>query len=97
MADPIAVVIRFSGDPMICSSASSVPASTGSTRKRATMSPPLFYAVRKTDEGIAVVSAWQTAVAHRAFSQQLHAHIDAVGIGHPDQIERMPIDKLGWG
>jgi hypothetical protein len=57
---------------------------------------PVFYAACKSDSGIAIVSGWETAVAHRAFGQGLHAHIDAVGMGMPDQIERMRIERLGW-
>jgi hypothetical protein len=96
MADPIAVVIRFSGDPDELLERFERARQLWIEAQAGDYEPPLFYAVCKTDEGIAVVSAWETAVAHRAFGQQLHAHIDALGIGHPAQIERMRIDKLGW-
>lgn len=96
MADPIVVIIRFSGDPddlferFERARRMWVEAQDGDYER------PAFYAACKTDEGIAIVSTWQTAVGHRAFGERLHAHIDAVGMGAPDQIERMRIEKLGW-
>ena len=57
---------------------------------------PTFYAACRTDEGIAVINVWPSAVAHRAFGEGLHPHIAAAGLGHPDRIERLRISKLGW-
>ena len=57
---------------------------------------PTFYAACRTDEGIAIVNVWNNAQAHRAFGQGLHPHIEAVGLGHPKQIERHRIERLGW-
>lgn len=96
MPDPIAVIIRFSGDSddllerFERARRSWVEAQEGDYER------PVFYAACKTDAGIAIVGGWQTAVAHRAFGQELHRHIGAVGIGAPAQIERMRIEKLGW-
>lgn len=87
MADPLAVIIRFSGDSDDLFERFEQARETWIAAQDGDYERPVFYAACKTDEGIAVISAWQTATAHRAFGQQLHAHIDAVGIGRPDQIE----------
>lgn len=96
MADPIAVIIRFSGDSDDLLERFERARRLWVEAQDGDYERPLFYAACRTDEGIAVVSAWQTAIAHRAFGQQLHAHIDAVGIDPPGQIERMRIDKPAW-
>jgi hypothetical protein len=58
---------------------------------------PTFYAACRTVDGIAVVNVWRpTAAAHRAFGQELHPHISAAGLDHPQQIERLRIERLGW-
>ena len=92
----LAVIIRFAGDPEDLLGRfervrESWIESQGDEYER-----PVFYAACRTDEGIAVVSGWQDAAAHRAFGQQLHAHMEAVGMAMPDRIERMRIEKLGW-
>ncbi len=97
MADPIAVIIRFSGDPDDLLERFERARQMWIEAQEGDYERPVFYAACRTDEGIAIVSGWQTAVAHRAFGKRLHTHIDAVSTGTPDQIERMPIPKLGWG
>lgn len=96
MADPIAVIIRFRGDPDDLFERFERARRMWIQVQDGDYERPAFYAACKTDEGIAIVNVWQTAVAHRAFGQPLHSHIDAVGMGAPDQIERMRITKLGW-
>ena len=96
MADPIAVIIRFRGDPEDLLERFERARQMWVEAQGGDYERPIFYAACKTDKGIDVVSAWQTAVAHRAFGQQLHTHIDAVGMGRPDQIERLRIEQLGW-
>jgi hypothetical protein len=96
MADPIAVIIRFSGDPDDLLERFDRVRQKWIEAQEGDYERPIFYAACKADEGIAIVSGWQTAVAHRAFGEELHAHIDTVGMGTPDQIERMRIGKLGW-
>jgi|SRR5215211_6908986 len=96
MADPIAVIIRFSGDPDDLLERFERVRQKWIEAQEGDYERPIFYAACKANEGIAIVSGWQTAVAHRAFGEELHAHIDAVGMGTPDRIERMRIGKLGW-
>jgi hypothetical protein len=96
MADPIAVIIRFSGDPDDLLERFERARQTWAEAQGDDYERPVFCAACKSDDGIASVGVWQSAVAHRAFGQGLHAHIDAVGLGAPDRIERMRIEKLGW-
>jgi hypothetical protein len=97
MADPIAVIIRFSGDPDDLLERFERARQAWTNAQEDDYERPVFYAACKADEGIAIVTGWRTAVAHRAFGQGLHTHIHAVGMDTPDQIERMRIAKLGWG
>jgi hypothetical protein len=96
MADPIAVIIRFSGDPDELLERFERARQMWAEAQDGDYERPVFYAACTTDEGIAIVSGWQTAVAHRAFGQGLHPHINAAGVDKPDRIERMRIEKLGW-
>jgi hypothetical protein len=96
MPDPIAVIIRFAGDPDDLLKRFESARRLWIEARDGDYERPVFYAACRTDEGIAIVSGWETAVAHRAFGQQLHPHIDAVDMDVPDQIERMRIEKLGW-
>jgi hypothetical protein len=94
--DPIAVIIRFSGDPDDLLERFERARRLWIEAQDRNYERPTFYAACRTEGGIAIVGAWQNAVAHRAFGQGLHSHIDAVGLGTPDRIERMRIAKLGW-
>ena len=96
MPDPIAVIIRFRGDPPDLLERFERARQLWIDAQDDGYERPVFYAACETDEGIAIISSWETAVAHRAFGQGLHSHIDAAGLGTPDQIERMRIDTLGW-
>jgi hypothetical protein len=95
-ADPIAVTIRFSGDPDDLLERFERARQLWIEAQNGEYERPLFYAACEADDGIAVVNCWKTAVAHRAFGQGIHPHIDAVGMGAPHQIERMRAKKLGW-
>ena len=96
MADPITVIIRFTGDPddllerFEKARRSWIQAQDGDHER------PLFYAACRTDDGIAIVNAWETAAAHRAFGHGIHSHVEAVGMRRPDHIERLRIKRLGW-
>ena len=96
MRDPIAVIIRFSGDPDDLLERFERARQLWIKAQDRDYKRPSFYAACKTDDGIAIISGWEDAVAHRAFGQGLHPHIHAVGIGPPDRIERMRIAKPGW-
>jgi hypothetical protein len=96
MAGPIAMIIRFTGDPDDLSERFESARRLWIEAQDGEYERPLFYAACKADDGIAIVNCWETAVAHRAFGQGIHPHVDAVDLGTPGQIERMRIAKLGW-
>ena len=96
MADPLAVIIRFRGDPDGLLSRFEDVRRSWIDRQEGGYERPVFYAACREPEGIAVVTVWEGAVGHRAFGQQLHGLIDAAGLPHPEQIERMKVDRLGW-
>jgi hypothetical protein len=96
MADPIAVTIRFTGDPDDLVDRFESARQLWIKAQDDDYERPIFYAACKTDEGIAIVNCWDSAAAHRAFGQGMHPQIAAVGMSPPDQIERMRIGKLGW-
>jgi hypothetical protein len=96
MPDPIAVIIRFNGDPDDLLERFARARLMWAGAQGGDYEPPVFYATCKTKEGIAVVTGWKTAVGHRAFGQGMHRHLDAVGMGGPDQIERLRIERFGW-
>ena len=96
MAQPLAVIIRFTGDPDDLTARFEQARQLWIDAQDGSYERPAFYAVCKTADGIAIVSAWETAAAHRAFGQGLHPHIHAAGLGAPDRIERMQVEDLGW-
>ena len=97
MADPVAVIMRFEGDPDDLLGRFERARQLWIEAQDGDYERPSFYAATRTDDGIAIISTWETAVAHRAFGQAMHPHIDSVGLTIPDRIERMPVEKLGWG
>ncbi|MQA74333.1 MAG: hypothetical protein GEU88_08360 [Solirubrobacterales bacterium] len=90
------MIIRFSGDPDDLFERFERARGMWMEAQDAEYERPVFYATCKTDGGVAIVSGWETAVAHRAFGQGLHTHIDAAGMSKPDQIDRMRIERFGW-
>jgi hypothetical protein len=96
MADPIAVIIRFKGDPDDLLERFERARQSWIEEHDGDYERPIFYAACKTDQGIAIVSGWKTAIAHRAFGQRIHPDIHAAGMSTPDRIERMRVQKLAW-
>ena len=92
----LAVIIRFSGDPDELFGRFEQARRMWIEAETADYERPVFYATCRADDGIAIITVWRNAVAHRAFGQGLHAHINAVGLRAPDRIERMRIEDLGW-
>jgi hypothetical protein len=96
MAVPIAVIIRFSGEPDDLLERFERTRRIWVEAQNSGYEQPLFYAAGRTKEGIAIVTAWESATGHRAFGQGIHPHLDAVGMSPPDQIEQVRIERLGW-
>jgi hypothetical protein len=96
MADPTAVIVRFTGDPDDLLERFERARRLWIESQHGDYQRPAFYAACKTDDGIVVINGWETHAAHRAFGHGLGPHLEAAGMGRPDQVERMPIGKLGW-
>src|SRR5918994_3569445 len=96
MAVPIAVMIRFKGDPDELLERFERARRLWIEAQDSAYERPAFYAACKTGDGIVIVSGWESAPAHRAFGEGIDPHIAAVGMGTPDQIDRLRIEKLGW-
>lgn len=96
MAVPIAVTIRFNGDPDDLLQRFERARQSWIEEQEDAYERPAFYAAGRTNDGIVIVSGWEGAAAHRAFGQGIGPHLEAVGMARPDDIERMRIEKLGW-
>ncbi len=96
MADPIAVIIRFNGDPDDLLERFERARRLWIDEQDGDYERPVFYAACRTSDGIAIVNAWETAAAHRAFGQGIGPHVEAAGMRRPDHIERLRIKRLAW-
>jgi len=96
MAVPIVVVIRFKGDSQDLLARFETARQRWIETQDGDYERPTFHAVCKTEDGIAVVNGWESAVAHRAFGEGIAPHIAAVGMEGPDHIEHMRVERLGW-
>jgi hypothetical protein len=92
----LAVIIRFSGDPDVLLERFEHARQMWIEAQAPDYETPVFYAACRTDDGIAVVNIWASAMAHRRFGQGLHRYIEAAGLDAPIEIERMRIEELGW-
>ena len=85
MADPIAVIIRFNGDADDLIERFERARQLWIEAQGGDYDRPSFYAACKSDEGIVILSGWETARAHRAFGHPMGPNLEAVGMGRPDQ------------
>jgi hypothetical protein len=86
MADQLAVIIRFNGDPDILIERFENARQRWIEAQDSDYEQPAFYAACTTDEGIAIVSSWETARAHRAFGHPMGRHLESVGMGMPNHL-----------
>ena len=96
MTDPIAVIVRFNGDPDDLFDRFERARQLWIEAQNGDYSPPVFYAVCKTDDGIVIVDGFETDAAHEAFGRRMGPHLEAVGMGMPDHLEHLWIEKLCW-
>ena len=96
MADPIAVIVRFKGDPDDLFERFERARQLWIDAQDGAYDPPAFYALCKDDDGIVLVDGWETDAAHKAFGRNMGPHLEAVGLGDPDHLEHLWISKLGW-
>lgn len=95
MADPIAVIVRFNGDPDDLFERFE-QARKSWVEAQDDYNPPVFYAVCKDDEGIVLIDGWETDADHKAFGERMGPHLQSAGMGSPDHLEHLWIGKLGW-
>lgn len=93
---PIALIVRFDGDPDDLFERFERARQLWIDAQDDDYSRPALYAACKTDEGIVIVSGWETDADHQAFGRRMGPHLKAVGMGRPDRHEHLRIAKLGW-
>lgn len=97
MSDPVAVIVMFNGDPadllerLEKARESSIEEARGDEHK-----PPAFFAVCRAREGVVLISGWDDKEDHRAFFARMRPHLEAAGVGRPDEHEHLTIVRLGW-
>jgi len=69
--DPIAVIVRFNGDPDDLLERFERARALWIEAQGVDYARPIFYAACKTNEGIAVINAWHTEADHQAFGRRL--------------------------
>lgn len=96
MSNPIAVILRFNGDPddllrrFEQARESLIEAQDDGYNRSA------FFALCKADEGVVLVTGWEAEKDHKAFRKQMMPHLQAVGVGRPEGHENLRIAQLGW-
>jgi hypothetical protein len=96
MPDPIAVIVRFHGDPDDLFERFEKARRSWVEAQNDDYSPPVFFAVCKTDDGIVLIDGWETDEDHKAFGERMGPHLEAAGMGSPDHLEHLWVSKLGW-
>lgn len=96
MSDPIAAIIRFTGDPDDLFERFERARRLWIEAQDDRYDRPAFYAACKTKTGIVIVGGWETEAAQEAFGRRMRPHLEAVGMGMPDDHEHVRIEKLGW-
>ena len=96
MSDPIAMILRFTGEPDSLAERFEKARQLWIAAQGVDYIPPDFYAACKTKDGLAIITTWPSADAHRGFGREMRRHLEAVGMSRPEGHERLRIDKLGW-
>jgi heme-degrading monooxygenase HmoA len=97
MSDPIAVILRFSGDPADLLGRFEQARKSWIEAQDDGYNPPIFFAICKAEDGIVLVSGWEAEEDHKAFRKQMMPHLQAAGIGRPEAHEHLGIARLGEG
>ena len=58
--------------------------------------PPPLVAICATQEGITVLTGWETDEDHKAFAHGMGPQLERAGATKPDGHEHLRIAKLGW-
>jgi hypothetical protein len=96
MSDPIAVIVRFNGEPDDLFERFERARGLWIESQPDDYARPTFYAACKTNDGIVIVNGWETEADHHAFGRAMGPHLEAVGLERPEQHEHLRVEKLGW-
>jgi len=96
MSDPVASIVRFNGDPDDLFERFERARRRWIEAQDDDYNRPALFAVCKAEEGIVLVTGWETEEDHRAFGERMGPHLQAVGMGRPDGHEHLRIARLGW-
>ena len=96
MSDPIASIIRFNGDPDDLVERFDRARRLWIDAQDDDYERPSFYAVGKTDDGIVLITGWDSVAGHQAFGRRMGPHLEATGLAKPDGHEHVRIARLGW-
>jgi heme-degrading monooxygenase HmoA len=97
VSNPIAVILRFSGDPDDLLQSFEQARKSWTEAQGNGYNPPIFFATCKADEGIVLVTGWEAEEDHKAFRKQMMPCLHAAGVGRPTAHEQLEITWLGWG
>lgn len=96
MPNPLAVILRFNGDPDDLLERFEQARKSWIETQGESYHPPTFFAVCKAEDGIVLVSGWEAEEDHKAFRKQMMPHLHTAGIGRPGAHEHLGIARLGW-
>ena len=96
MANRIATILRFNGDPDDLLGRFEQARQSWTEAHVSDYNPPTFFAVCKAEEGIVLVAAWEAEDDHKAFRRQMMPHLHAAGVARPEAHEHFEITRLGW-
>ena len=96
MSNPIAVVLRFNGDPDDLLGRFEQARKSWIEAPGGGYMPPIFFAICKADEGIVLITGWEADEDHKAFRRQMMPHLQVAGVSRPEAHEHLEIARLGW-
>jgi hypothetical protein len=92
----LAVLIRFKGDPDELLERFERARRLWMDAQEGDYERPAFFATCREDDGILILTGWESAAGHRVFGQGIGPYIHSVGMPESEQIERLRIEWLGW-
>ena len=96
MSNPIAVILRFNGDPDDLLERFEHARKSWTEARCNGYSPPIFFATCRAQDGIVLVTGWEAEEDHKAFRKQMMPYLHAAGVGRPPAHEQLGIARLGW-
>ena len=96
MSDPVAVILRFKGDSHDLLEGFEQARRSWIEDQDDGFKPPAFFVMCATEEGITVITGWDTDEDHRAFAHGMGPRLERAGAPRPDGHEHLRIAKLGW-